>query len=216
MLGKGAILTVFGFILAFSMYQVRMSSNVMATADNFNTEYMETLIHETALSAMNLAINKVWDTGATLDSFTYRANHCTSRVNIFPVGTDTTQIRVRTWATIYDPDLQEFQTREESMSAFFANTFNSITDYFMFTNNSGGGDQDSVRVTPQMPGYCRTHRYRISKSLFTGTGIGIAGIGDYGHHFGALDMAATHVHCSRHDLVGREYGRCFGAEGTGN
>jgi hypothetical protein len=99
---------------------------------------METIIHETALSAMNMAINRVWNTGTTLDSFTFRANSCTSRVNIFPVGTDTTQIRVRTWASIYDPDLQEFRTREESMSAFFANTFNSITDYFMFTNNSGG------------------------------------------------------------------------------
>jgi hypothetical protein len=109
MLGKGAILTVFGFILAFSMYQVRMSSNVMATADNFNTEYVETVIHETALSAMNFAINKVWQTNDTSGSFMFRANSCSSQVDISKIGPDTTQIRVRTWGYLFDTELQEFR-----------------------------------------------------------------------------------------------------------
>ena len=88
MLGKGAILVVFGFILAFSMYQVRMSSNVLATADNFNGQYVETLIHESAISAMNFAINKVWDQHVNNDSFYIHANECTSRVRIYPAGSE--------------------------------------------------------------------------------------------------------------------------------
>ena len=53
MIGKGALLVVFAFILAFSTFQVKMSENVLATSDNFVNNYMETLIHETSLSAMN-------------------------------------------------------------------------------------------------------------------------------------------------------------------
>ncbi len=137
MLGKGAILTVFGFILAFSMYQVRMSRNVMATADNFNTEYVETMIHETALSAMNFAINKVWQTKDTSDSFLFRANSCSSQVDIFTVGTDTTQIRVRTWGYLFDTELQDFRKEERDMSAYFSYNM-PISKYFWFTEDEKG------------------------------------------------------------------------------
>ncbi len=139
MLGKGAILTVFGFILAFSMYQVRMSSNVLATADNFNTEFVETLIHETALSAMNLAINKVWDAGVANDSFMVQANDCSAWVKISTLGVDTTKITVRTWGYLFDTESQEFKKHQESMTSFFTlGAGTSITEYFMFTNNSKG------------------------------------------------------------------------------
>jgi hypothetical protein len=139
MLGKGALLTVFGFILAFSMYQVRMSSNVLATADNFNTQYVETLIHESAISAMNYAINKVWDQGITNDSFYIHANECTSRVRIFPASADTTKITVRTWGYLFDSESQSIVRRERTMSSFFTmGAGTSITEYFMFTNNSKG------------------------------------------------------------------------------
>jgi len=137
MLGKGAILTVFGFILAFSMYQIRMSRNVMATADNFNTEYVETMIHETALSAMNFAINKVWQTKDTSDSFLFRANSCSSKVDIFTVGTDTTQIRVRTWGYLFDTELQDFRKEERDMSAYFSYNM-PISKYFWFTDDEKG------------------------------------------------------------------------------
>jgi len=137
MLGKGAILTVFGFILAFSMYQVRMSKNVMATADNFNTQYVETMVHETALSAMNFAINKVWQTNDTSGSFMVKANSCTSQVNISKVGADTTQIQVRTWGYLFDTDLQEFRKEERDMSAFFSYNM-PISKYFWFTDDEKG------------------------------------------------------------------------------
>ena len=139
MLGKGAILVVFGFILAFSMYQVRMSSNVLATADNFNGQYVETLIHESAISAMNFAINKVWDQHVNNDSFYIHANECTSRVRIYPAGSDTTKITVRTWGYLFDTETQSIVKRERTMSSFFTlGAGTSITEYFMFTNNSKG------------------------------------------------------------------------------
>ena len=137
MLGKGAILVVFGFILAFSMYQVRMSSNVMATSDNFNTEYVQTVVHETALSAMNFAINKVWQTNDTSGSFTVTANSCTSQVDISKIGADTTQIRVRTWGYLFDTELQEFRKEERDMSAYFSYNM-PISKYFWFTDDEKG------------------------------------------------------------------------------
>lgn len=141
MLGKGAIMVVFGFILAFSMYQVRMSSDVLATTDNFNTEYVEATIHETAITAMNLAINKIWQiSGAiTADSFLVRANHCSSNVRITPEMGDTIKISVNTWGYIFDPDSQVVARRQNQMTAFFTKgNGGSIADYFMFTDNSAG------------------------------------------------------------------------------
>jgi hypothetical protein len=138
MLGKGAILTVFGFILAFSMYQVRMSSNVLTTSDNSSSQYLEALMHETAMSAINIAINKVWDQGVTKDSFNVKVNSCSSRVKIFPVGSDTTKIAVTTWGYMYDSEAGVMHKEQESMSAFFARGISSLTDYFYFTNNMAG------------------------------------------------------------------------------
>jgi hypothetical protein len=138
MLGKGAILTVFGFILIFSMYQVRMSRNVLATSDNFNAQYMETLVHETANGAMNAAINKVWDKGVTLDSFMVRNYSCSSQVKIYPVGADTTKIAVTTWGYIYNPEAGIMEKEEQSMSTFFSRGISLLTDYFYFTNDMQG------------------------------------------------------------------------------
>jgi hypothetical protein len=139
MLGKGAILTVFGFILAFSMYQVRMSSNVLATSDNFNRQYVETLIHESAISAMNYAINKAWDQGISNDSFYIHTNECTSRVRIYPVSADTTKITVRSWGYLFDSETQSVVKHERRMISFFTKgEGTSITEYFMFMNNSSG------------------------------------------------------------------------------
>ena len=108
MLGKGAIIVVFGFILAFSTFQIKMSSNVLATSDNFTNNYMETLIHETAISAMNMAVNKVWDQDVTADTFSLRQNHCKANVEIGQSGTDTVRVKVVTWGQAYDPEQQNF------------------------------------------------------------------------------------------------------------
>jgi len=137
MLGKGAILTVFGFILAFSAYQVRMSSNVLRTSDNFNESYVETLMHETALSAMNLAVNKVWDKDVKSDTFLVVANHCSAGVQISQKGADTIKIKIRTWGFLYDEELEKTTRRTDSISAFFAYNM-PISKYFWFTQDEKG------------------------------------------------------------------------------
>jgi hypothetical protein len=136
MVGKGALLVVFGFILAFSMYQLKMSHNVLATSDNFVNYYMETLIHESALSAMNLAINKVWDQNVTNDSFMVRTNHCSSRVTIRQTISDTLRVKVKTWGQSFDKDQQIFVEKSDSIMAFFADSV-KLSDFFWFTEEEG-------------------------------------------------------------------------------
>ena len=51
-------IAVAGFALAFSVYQLNISRAVLSSTDNFNEYYMETLVHESALTAMNMGINK--------------------------------------------------------------------------------------------------------------------------------------------------------------
>ena len=136
MLGKGAIIVVCGFILAFSTFQIKMSSNVLATSDNFANNFMESLIHETALSAMNMAVNKVWDQDVTADTFSLRQNHCKANVEIGQSGTDTVRVKVVTWGQAYDPELQNFVNKADSISAYFAFS-TPVSKYFWFTNNEG-------------------------------------------------------------------------------
>jgi hypothetical protein len=136
MVGKGALLIVFGFIMAFSMYQLKMSHNVLATSDNFVNNYMETLLHETALSAMNLAINKVWDQDVKNDTFMVRANHCSSRVEIRQPGSDTVRVKVKTWGRGYDMEEQLFVEKSDSITAYFASDI-QLSKFFWFTENEG-------------------------------------------------------------------------------
>jgi hypothetical protein len=136
MIGKGALLVVFAFILAFSTFQVKMSENVLATSDNFVNNFMETLIHETSLSAMNFAINKVWDEKVKDTTFMVRANHCSSNVDIKKPGSDTVRIKVKTWGKAFDNEHNVFVSKEDSISAYFAYNM-PISKYFWFTNNEG-------------------------------------------------------------------------------
>jgi hypothetical protein len=136
MVGKGALLVVFGFILAFSMYQLKMSHNVLATSDNFVSNYMETLIHESALSAMNIAINRVWDLGVTNDSFMVKANHCSSLVRIRPSGSDSLKVKVKTWGQSYDLEQQLFVEKSDSITAVFTDSV-TLSTFFWFTENEG-------------------------------------------------------------------------------
>ena len=136
MIGKGALLVVFAFILAFSTFQIKMTENVLSTSDNFVNTFMETLIHETSLSAMNFAINKVWDEKVKDTTFMVRANHCSSFVDIKKPGSDTVRIKVKTWGKAFDNDQSVFVSKEDSISAYFAYNM-PVSRYFWFTNNEG-------------------------------------------------------------------------------
>jgi hypothetical protein len=137
MLGKGALLIVFGFVLAFSSLQVRMSRNVLATSDNFNSNYMAVLIHQTSLSVMNLAVNKVWDQHINSDLFWVVANTCSARGEISPAGVDTVRVKVKSWAYLFDQELNNNKLFADSIIAYFANNM-PISKYFWFTENENG------------------------------------------------------------------------------
>lgn len=140
MLGKGALIVVFGFVLAFAVYQLKLSRSVTFTTDNFNSYYIRTLVHEEALSAMNFGINKVWHQNVTADTFNVVANGCTSVVRIFENGLDTVMLKVNSWNYAFvDEYYAQFQKPfkvEDSVFAYFSYSM-PISRYFWFTNNEG-------------------------------------------------------------------------------
>lgn len=137
MLGKGALLTVFGFILAFSNFQVNMSRNVMSTSDNFNNEYMEVLIHQTSMSVMNLAVNKIWDQHVNSETFRVVANSCSSLSEISPIGPDTVRVKVKSWGYLFDQEMNSEKLYADSIIAYFSNNM-PISQYFWFTTDENG------------------------------------------------------------------------------
>lgn len=140
MTGKGAIIIVLGFVLAFSNYQVKLNQAVISSADNFNLYYTRTLVHEEALSAMNMAINKVWADNTVDATYTTIANHCTSNVQIYESGLDTVIVKVNTWNYLFTEDYfvrnnSRFKV-QDSVFAFFSYNM-PISRYFWFTNYEG-------------------------------------------------------------------------------
>ncbi len=141
MLGKGSLLIVLAFSLAFSLYQMKISRAVLSTSDNFNRNYIETAVHESALSATNLAVNKVWDQKINSDTFQVVVNQCTSMVNIYPVGTDTIKVKTKAWGYIFDPETDAVNNQPlklaDSVTAYFSYNM-PISQYFWFTSNENG------------------------------------------------------------------------------
>lgn len=137
MLGKGALLTIMGFILAFSTFQVKMSNNVLATSGNFNNNYLATIIHETTLSVMNLAVNRVWDQNVNSDTFMVVANYCSSRTEITPAGMDTVKVKVKSWGNVYKEEYGTSVTQADSITAYFSNN-TPVSKYFWFTDDEKG------------------------------------------------------------------------------
>ena len=97
MFGKGSLLIVFGFILSISVYQRKMGEAVLSASDNFNSYYTSSLVHESALSGMNMGINKVWDQDITSDTFNVVINSCTTNVSIAEIGADTVLLKAKGW-----------------------------------------------------------------------------------------------------------------------
>lgn len=137
MLGKGAILCVFGFILAFSSLQFRMSKNVLSSSMNFNDQYLASVMHQTTMSGINMAVNKVWATNTTNDSYLMVANSCSCSTQISQVGLDTVRVKVKAWGYIYEAELRHEVKKADSIIAYFANSI-PISEYFWFTNDEQG------------------------------------------------------------------------------
>jgi len=141
MVGKGAIIAVFGFALAFSVYQLRISRAVISTTDNFNQYYIETLVHQTALSGMNFGINKVWKEDWTSGSFQLVSNSCSTLVTVNQIGTDTVKLKALAWKEVFDKDAigthDLVKEIRDSVVAYFSYSI-PISRYFWFTNQEAG------------------------------------------------------------------------------
>jgi len=140
MFGKGAIITVLGFMAAFSLYQLKLGRTMSNTTDNFNQHYRSSLVHKTAQSGMNYAINETWQTQVYNTSYTVQAEQCTAVVNVSTIGADTLQIVSRAWG--YAFDASEYSASgnrmrvQDSVVAFFA-YYTPLSRWFWFTGREG-------------------------------------------------------------------------------
>ncbi len=57
MFGKGALIFVAGFAMVFGLYTAKLNKLAVGASDNFNYHYVNQLVHENAMTAMNMAIN---------------------------------------------------------------------------------------------------------------------------------------------------------------
>lgn len=140
MFGKGSLLAVFGFITAFSIYQLKLNNAITAVSDNFNEYYVQTVVHQEVINAMNFGVNKVWATETNSDSFQIVANSCTTNVSIYPGGLDTVIVKARSWDYYFDQEYYAQYNKSakyaDSAFAYFSFTM-PISKYFMFTNTGG-------------------------------------------------------------------------------
>lgn len=141
MLGKGSLIIVFSFAAAMSIYQLKLNRAVTTTSDSFNYYYTRTLVHENALSAMNIGINKIWAKNLPDSIFTITTDLCTSKVVVASVGLDTVQLKVNSWDYIFDEEIY-YETGkalriEDSVVAYFAYTM-PFSKYFWFTDHEAG------------------------------------------------------------------------------
>lgn len=140
MFGKGALIYVAGFALVFSVYLAKMNRLTVSASDSFNHHYMKTLVHESAATAMNFAINHVWQTNTDTAFFNITAQGCTSAVSISSLGTDTVMAKVVTrGAPLMDEMRFGTATKTQltdSMYAVFAYNL-PLSRYFWYTNIEG-------------------------------------------------------------------------------
>lgn len=140
MLGKGAVISVIGFAIAFSVYQTKMSRAVVSAFDSFNRQYAEARLAHAKLSAMNMGINKAWDEDWLNGNFDLIVEECSTHVVISPVGMDTVKLKVKAWSHIFD-EVTHFKNQkslrlEDSVTAFFKYR-SPVSEFFWFTNNEG-------------------------------------------------------------------------------
>jgi hypothetical protein len=95
------------------------------------------LIHQTSLSVMNLAVNKVWDQHVNSANFLVVANACSARGEISPAGVDTVKVKVKSWSYLFDQELRNEKLYADSITAYFSNNM-PISKYFWFTADENG------------------------------------------------------------------------------
>ena len=138
--GKASIIVIIGFMSVLSLYQLNLSKKINSAYDSFDQSYMKAIIHESALTAMNFGVNRLWQTETCPDSFNIYASGCTSKVNIVSLGLDSIKVLVKTRGYMFD-EVHYAQTNqlllvEDSLYSYFC--FNTpASRFFWFTNTEG-------------------------------------------------------------------------------
>lgn len=137
MFGKGALIIIFGFMLAFAHYQLNLSRSITDSLDNYNEQFVTTLVHEATVSGINMGINKVWDEEINSAAFSFVINSCSVDVVVSPRGTDSIQVKASAAGGIYDAELGTSRMVRDSVVALFS-YLTPISRYYSFTNNDRG------------------------------------------------------------------------------
>jgi hypothetical protein len=145
MFGKGALIFVVGFAVVFSMYQVKLNRLAVAASDNFNEQYVRHLNHEHANTAMNFAVNHIWQTETDSADMTITTPPCTATVSVRRSGLDTVRVEVLSRSTVYDEEVAAagsggsspaLKAVRDSMYAYFTYSL-PVSRYFWYTQHEG-------------------------------------------------------------------------------
>lgn len=141
MFGKGALLVVLGLSMTFAVYQLQLRESRVSTSDDFNLQYTRMLLRETAASAMNIGINKVWDENWTSGSFTFTTQGCTATFTVSKPGADTVYALAKAWTSVFDEAAYQSSgaslVLEDSIRAQLAYAL-PLSRYFWFSGDEGG------------------------------------------------------------------------------
>ncbi|MDP8209118.1 MAG: hypothetical protein P9L92_20815 [Candidatus Electryonea clarkiae] len=141
MFGKGIMIYVVGFGIVFSMYQLKLNRIMVRASDNFNMNYMKTLVHEAAMTGANFGINEVWANSTTDDTFTIVSAPCTSFVEIAGAGVDSVYVKVVSRSQVFEDDYYaQYGTSMalvDSIIAYFVFS-GSLAQYAWFTGKENG------------------------------------------------------------------------------
>lgn len=141
MFGKGALILVLGVSMTFAAYQLQLRKNRVSSSDDFNLQYTRMLVRETAASAMNIGIHKIWNENWTNGSFTVYTQGCTATCSVSKPGADTVYALAKAWTSVFDEAAyQQGGTSlrvEDSIRAQLAYVL-PLCRYFWFTGTEGG------------------------------------------------------------------------------
>jgi len=141
MFGKGALIYVVGFAIIFGMYTMRLSNLAVRASDNFNEYYIEAQVHEAAQTAMNFAIEDVWQNETSSDAYSIVTNECSTRVTISEPSLDTVLVNVVSIGEYFDDEyFNSYGTKKPMIDSMFAYFSYEIpaSRYFWFTNTENG------------------------------------------------------------------------------
>ncbi len=171
MFGKGALIYVAAISMIFSLYQMQLSKLTVEASSAFNRRYMETILHENAMNAMNIGINHVWADDAMSDTLSIIAPPCTSLVVIDTLGLDTVFVKVTTITAVYDEEQYATDGKalslRDSIYAYFA-YHTPVSNYFWFVNTAASNIYWISGDTVEGPMHCNSAIKTSGSPVFYG------------------------------------------------